>query len=347
MKIYHLSHTDLDGYACQYVVNFYFKNCVFFNSNYGKEINDNFTVILNQIEQDLQKNPNGQFCILITDLNLTPTQCEEFELICKEKNIKILLLDHHQSGFECMQKYSWYLLDNSRCATKIVYDFFSKICFKDENLAHFVKVVNAIDIWLKDDKYFELGKIFLGMIANAKEINRTMFAKQNIEYMFFLLEQARHFIDKENAPILLEDSIHFLKKDFFKQNHNDTLANLISAYIVNYLNFYKDKFSIYYENFKGLLTYNIGNTSVIGNDFLVKNPEFDFFIDVSSRKTLSFRANGKVDVSLMAKKLVGGGGHKNASGGLFNGFKDNASYTNIKAQINDLIKQKTLKEGLS
>ncbi|HIC9226946.1 TPA: hypothetical protein ACW318_001434, partial [Campylobacter jejuni] len=23
MKIYHLSHTDLDGYACQFVVNFY------------------------------------------------------------------------------------------------------------------------------------------------------------------------------------------------------------------------------------------------------------------------------------------------------------------------------------
>ncbi|HFU1643179.1 TPA: hypothetical protein ACH6QC_001168, partial [Campylobacter jejuni] len=25
MKIYHLSHTDLDGYACQFIVNFYFK----------------------------------------------------------------------------------------------------------------------------------------------------------------------------------------------------------------------------------------------------------------------------------------------------------------------------------
>ncbi|HFU2364509.1 TPA: hypothetical protein ACH5I0_001537, partial [Campylobacter jejuni] len=23
MKIYHLSHTDLDGYACQFIVNFY------------------------------------------------------------------------------------------------------------------------------------------------------------------------------------------------------------------------------------------------------------------------------------------------------------------------------------
>ncbi|EAK6618732.1 DHH family phosphoesterase, partial [Campylobacter jejuni] len=42
MKIYHLSHTDLDGYACQFIVNFYFKNVKFYNSNYGKEINENF-----------------------------------------------------------------------------------------------------------------------------------------------------------------------------------------------------------------------------------------------------------------------------------------------------------------
>ena len=61
----------------------------------------------------------------------------------------------------------------------------------------------------------------------------------------------------------------------------------------------------------------------LGNDFLVKNPDYDFFIDVSSRKTLSFRANGKIDVSLMAKNLVGGGGHKNASGMSTNGKIEN------------------------
>ena len=75
----------------------------------------------------------------------------------------------------------------------------------------------------------------------------------------------------------------------------------------------------------------------------MQNPDFDFFIDVSSRKTLSFRANGKIDVSLMAKRLVGGGGHKNASGGLFVGFKESANYKFIKAQIIDLIKAKELK----
>ena len=98
MKIYHLSHTDLDGYACQFVVNFYFKNVVFFNSNYGREISDTFAMILSCIEKDLTHNPNEKFLVLISDLNLNLTQCEDFEKALQGKNAKLLLLDHHQSG---------------------------------------------------------------------------------------------------------------------------------------------------------------------------------------------------------------------------------------------------------
>ncbi|ELJ8910712.1 3'-to-5' oligoribonuclease B, partial [Campylobacter coli] len=263
------------------------------------------------------------------------------------KNIKIFLLDHHQSGEECAQKYAWYLLDNQRCATKITYDFFSKICKPDLELLNFAQVVNAVDIWLNEDSNFELGKVFLGLIANAKEINRVMFKEAQVFYMFFLLERARKFINQPNSHILLDNAIHFIKKDFFAKNHDDTLSNLISYFVVEKLSELKEEFSIEYEGRKGILTSNIGNTSVIGNEFLVKNPDYDFFIDVSSRKTLSFRANGKVDVSLMAKKLVGGGGHKNASGGLFAAYKDGANYNYIKAQIVDLIKSKELKKGNS
>lgn len=340
MKIYHLSHTDLDGYGCQFVINSYFKNCVFFNSNYGREINDNFTMILNAINLELEAKPNEKFVILISDLNLNLAQCEEFENALAGKNAKLLLLDHHQSGAECAQKYAWYVLDSSRCASKIVYEFFARICGEDENLAKLVSVINAVDIWLKDDANFELGKVCLAMISNAKEINRVMFSAQNIDYMFFLIRKVSDFIGKDKANIALEDSLHFLKKDFFKGTKDDTLGNLLSAFVVGLLSKHKDKFTLYYEGHKGILTYSIGNTSVIGNDFLVQNPEFDFFIDVSAKKTLSFRANGKVDVSAMAKRLVGGGGHKNASGGLFMGFKDSADYEFIKAQIVDLIKSK-------
>ena len=46
----------------------------------------------------------------------------------------------------------------------------------------------------------------------------------------------------------------------------------------------------------------------------------------------------------MAKHLVSGGGHVNASGGLFANFKDGFSYEPIKAQIVDLITKKTQEE---
>ena len=49
MTIHHLSHTDLDGYGAQVITNHYFKNVKFYNSNYGKEIDEKFDQILAQI----------------------------------------------------------------------------------------------------------------------------------------------------------------------------------------------------------------------------------------------------------------------------------------------------------
>ena len=163
--------------------------------------------------------------------------------------------------------------------------------------------------------------------------------------MFYLIGRAREFFDKGNDYIGLDEAIFKFKKDFFRAGKDDTLSNLISAFVVKKLTEERERFSIKYNEFKGILTYNIGNTSVIGNDFLVANPDYDFFIDVTSKKTLSFRANGKVDVSQMAKTLVGGGGHVNASGGLFAAFKDSFDYDNVKAQMVDLITKKVNLQG--
>ncbi|MDA3046613.1 3'-to-5' oligoribonuclease B [Campylobacter sp. VBCF_06 NA8] len=343
MKIYHLSHTDLDGYSAQLVVAHYLSGVEFFNANYGKEIVEKFDQILGKIDENLQTNPDAKSLVLITDLNLLPAQCEKFQTQLAQKNAKIFLLDHHQSGAECAQKHPWYLLDNSRCATKITYDFFSAIFDEDEELAKFVKVVNAVDIWLKDESEFELGKVCLGMVSNAKEINKIMFEEQSREYINFLLNKIFEFQNLNEPHIALDDALHAIKKSFFNADRNDTLSNLISDYVVTLLDAQKERFSIEYEGFKGILTYNIGNVSVIGNDFLTRNPDMDFFIDVTSKKTLSFRANGKVDVSAMAKNLLGGGGHANASGGIFIGFKDANSYEAIKSQIEQLINLKTQK----
>jgi len=85
MKIYHLSHTDLDGYGAQYITNFYFKDVKFLNSNYGREIDDKFAQILAEIGAS----NDDKNIILITDLNLTLAQCESFTEMIDGKNIKL------------------------------------------------------------------------------------------------------------------------------------------------------------------------------------------------------------------------------------------------------------------
>ena len=337
-KLYHLSHTDLDGYGCQMVTNRYFDNIEFYNSNYGKEINERFEEIFSNINSG----NNEKNIILITDLNLTPEQAKDFDSRVKiaGEKIMILLLDHHKSGQNCANDFEWYYLDDSRCATKIAYDFFSSIFEKDEKLSKFVDVVNAVDIWLDDKKEFELGKVCLGLVSGAKEINRIMFPRENSLYLFKLLEKIQPYFDMDNPHIVLDENIHKIKKEIFRQDKDDTLNNLISKINVNMLTKNRDKMQIKYANHKGILTYNIGNVSVIGNDFLKANPDFDFSMDITSRKTISLRANGKIDVSKMAAHLANGGGHPNASGGLIGNFKDSFIYGTIKKQVEDVIIKK-------
>lgn len=45
---------------------------------------------------------------------------------------------------------------------------------------------------------------------------------------------------------------------------------------------------------------------------------------------LLFRADGKVDVALMATKLANGGGHVNASGCKFEDFKEVIDFSEVK-----------------
>jgi oligoribonuclease NrnB/cAMP/cGMP phosphodiesterase (DHH superfamily) len=334
-KVYHLSHIDLDGYSCQLISKRCFKDIAYFNSNYGQEIRERLEQIFAMIESDRAKSS----LILITDLNLSMEDCRFLEERVAEfdTDVTIRLLDHHKTGFECFESFEWYYLDSSRSATKITYDFFLEKGYDIEDLREYVEVVNAIDIWLSDSEYFELGKVFMRLVSDAKEINRMLFSDKNIEYIFFMLTEAMEYMELENPQIVLDNDLHILKKRFFFDKSDDTLDNLVSNFIVKELTKRADELTINYNGYKGILTYGIGNTSVIGNEFLVKNGDFDFFMDINGRGNISLRANGKMDVSLMAKTLFGGGGHANAAGAKFENFKDSFIYENIKEQIQEAL----------
>ena len=117
-------------------------------------------------------------------------------------------------------------------------------------------------------------------------------------------------------------ALHQIKKRFFlKQEENNTKDNLVAFYVTDLLTSWapgltdKQRLTISYKGYKGILGYNVGNTSIIGNTCMLNNPEYDFYMDVNFRGNFSLRSNNKLDVSEMAAHIGNGGGHPNASGG--------------------------------
>ena len=342
--LFHLSHIDLDGYSCQFITSLLFNEKFYYNSNYGQEIKIRLEEIFDDIKTISLTSP---IFILITDLNLSPDEATFLENKINTlhgRKIKILLLDHHITGKGMNEKFPWYYLDETRSATQITYEFFNeKIGFDEElnkKLSHFVNAVNSVDIWKQENKDdFEYGKVAMRLVTYAKELNRFIFKDEDIKYKHYILSQAMEIYSTiENKPnIYLDDQIHFIKKSFFKTNEDDTFDNLLTQKVVQLLGENREKLTIYYKNYKGLLTYSMGNISIIGNKFLSNFPEYDFIVDVSPKGSVSFRANNKVDVSLVAKEWANGGGHRNSSGGKIKGFRENYRYSDVSKYIKNLI----------
>ena len=343
MKLFHISHTDLDGYGCQLISKKIFPDGTFYNANYGLEVKLLIKKVLGQIE-NLSKEDHILF--LITDLNLTTEESKNLNnsinrLKDNGLNITLQLLDHHGTGSKSANRYEWYYLDTSRSATKITYDYFienfeefNSKC--EDGFKNLVDAINAVDIWLSDDNLFEFGKVCMSMVSRAFEINNILFADQNREYRHYLLSSAVKYINSENGHIKLDEDIYSLKKEYLKQNgKNDTIDNLSSLFLVNTLETVKNNLTVYYKEYKGLLTYTLGGISIPANAFLKANPDYDFFIDIGRRGKAGLRADNKLDVSLLAQKLAGGGGHPNASGCAFEDFKETVIYDDVKKFIQD------------
>ena len=337
--VHHLSHIDLDGYSCQLIMKYTSYKIVNYNANYGAEVKQRLEMILENISKSKEKS-----IIMITDLNLTADESRWLHnQVNQTTNIRIILLDHHGSGEESAKKYQWYFLDVERCATKITYDYVKENFEFDEPkwMEKFVNVVNAVDLWKQEEvNNFEYGKVCMRLVNETRELNRVMFAKEDNNYKLSLLLEASKYLDEEDAAILLDEKIHQLKKEFFKIDKNGTLDNLATKYVVDLLGKKRAENTIYYKGYRGFLSYGVGNTSIIGNGFLLEYPEYDFIVDVSYRGAMSLRANNQVSVALIAKEWANGGGHPNASGGRIMGFKEQYRYDKVKQQVEQLIYDK-------
>lgn len=342
--VYHLSHIDLDGYGCHYLSQQCFKTIDCYNANYGPEVPARLGEIVKKIEQDKFLHGEGiEALILITDLNLNTKEGNWIEKEAVRIGAKLQLLDHHATGATAAERFAWYKLDTTRCATLITYDWLQQhYAFDKENtLAPIVKAINAIDIWVSDDTLFEYGKVMLGMISGAREINRILFPAQDRAFKLSMIEEAKNRVETEDAPIQLDDDLHQIKKAFFKQAENNTKDNLVAKYVTDLLTTDKQRLTINYKGYKGILGYNVGNASIIGNACMVENDDYDFYMDVNFRGNFSLRSNNKLDVSQMAAHIGNGGGHPNASGGKIEGYKDSFVYADVRKFVQNYINERS------
>ena len=232
-------------------------------------------------------------------------------------------------------------MDTSKSATKIVYEYFQQNYAEFNSLSEdgfetLIESINAVDIWLEDNPHFEFGKVCMSMIAKAYEINNTLFCDENRDYRLKLLQNTLQYINKKDGHIKLDASVYHLKKDYLKDNKdNDTIDNLSSRYLVKLLDDQKEKLTIFYKNHKGLLTFTLGGISIPANTFLKANDDYDFFMDVSRRGKASVRADGNLDVAVLASQIANGGGHPNASGMAFDDWKETIEYDVVKRYIQD------------
>ncbi|WP_199769243.1 DHH family phosphoesterase [Helicobacter cetorum] len=344
MQVYHLSHIDLDGYACQLISKQFFTKVQCYNANYGREVLARIYEILNAIAQSSET----KILILISDLNLSlgeaqylQDKVQEYRL--QQKDIQIQLLDHHITGKEVAESFHWYFLDTSRSATKITYEFLKQhyIILEPSHttwLDYLVEMVNSVDIWDTQGYGFELGKVCMRMISQSTELNRFMFETENRNYKLKLLEEVKNYLFLENAPVAYDNDLFRLKKIALGGNPNtETMDTISSNAQVRLLSTKKEECCVYYQDKKGFLSYSMGGISVLANLFLVQNPDFDFYIDVNAKGNVSLRANGNCDVSALSKDCFNGGGHKNASGGKIEGFKESFNYKDIKEQIEEIL----------
>lgn len=347
MKVFHLSHIDLDGYGCQFISQKFFKDISFYNANYGKEVSARLNTILNIIKEQValeskfRTKNQSEFLILITDLNLTQSEAkfinnEITELKIKGVNINLLLLDHHISGLECSKTYEWYILDSTRCATKITYEYLMDKYKNKENEKYkdMVEMINSVDIWKEDGFGFEFGKVALGLISDSNELNRFMFDKEHREYKLKLLDSSIGFLGQDKGEVKFDNEIFRIKKLALGGDPDNETMEFITARIqAKLLGKNKQNCTIRFSNKTGFLSYSMGGISVLANLFLRENSEIDFYIDINHRGNVSLRANGNCDVSELAKIAFNGGGHKNASGGKMEGFRESFFYEDIKSQV--------------
>ena len=253
----------------------------------SKLVFDKFEYILSDIDEvDKYVMDNIDKEMIIVDLNIS----EETADYILNNNKNVLVFDHHLSNIN-MNKYPFIKVvdfdDIKQSGTSLYYKYLlekynNELLNKDvaKKLVEHVRTMDTYDF----------------SITSKEEAN-------NIEVLFKIYGREL-FIDKFYNVIINHKELY--------SDEDLNLINLEKLRIKRYVE-EKEIIEITLDNKKVGVVFAERNMSELGNYLVNKYDYLDYVILINVDKSISYRGNNKVDLSVIAKKY-NGGGHFNAAG---------------------------------
>lgn len=316
---FHISHNDLDGFACQAITKLAIQDIKFYNCNYGKELELTVEKVLKEIKKDDN--------LLITDLNLTEALADKLATEKENIGFNLELIDHHISGKAAADKhYNWYNLNTQFSATMLTFNRFkylinAKNTGLDKEVEMLANAVNAYDMWQEDSEFINAGKA-LNSIINEKHKFPEILNDLCRDYLTdMLLDLSSSLIAEYKGEMhYAETNKYYSERHWFESklsnvNPKEALETIRVRYMAQYVVDKGMQKTIEINGLKGEVHFGL---SAIFQEFSsIRNSsgEIDFCVNINPKGFMSFRSKGDKNVEEIVKKYFNGGGHFNAAGG--------------------------------
>lgn len=252
----------------------------------SKLVFEEFDYILSEnkdVNDNVKNNLDKYDFIYVVDLNISEELADFIEANYKEK---IMILDHHLS---CMNKYSFIEVnaEGKESGTSLYYKYllnnYNNNLLNRESTKMLVEHVRTMDIY---------------------DFSKTSKEEAEKLEMIFKIYGKDRFIDKF-YNVIINDLELYSKEDL-------NLVELEKERIKRYIE-EKEFMEISLDNKRVGVVFAERYISELGNYLINKYDYLDYIVLINIDKKISYRGNGKVDLSVIAKKF-GGGGHINAAG---------------------------------
>ena len=254
----------------------------------SKLVFEEFDYILSEnkdVNSNVKNNLDKYDFIYVVDLNISEELADFIEENYKDK---IMIIDHHLSC-EYMNKYSFIEVnaEGKESGTSLYYKYllnnYNNNLLNRESTKMLVEHVRTMDIY---------------------DFSKTTKEEAEKLEMIFKIYGKDRFIDKF-YNVIINDLELYSKEDL-------NLVELEKERIKRYIE-EKEFMEISLDNKRVGVVFAERYISELGNYFINKYDYLDYIILINMDKQISYRGNGKVDLSVIAKKF-GGGGHINAAG---------------------------------